>query len=155
MTQITFGCLFAGEAAIASANFTVEKSSGRIEVADAFTLYRNTVAKPGPAAGATAGKPAADKLPESGRVSRSTQESTESVVATRPPDGTPPNTLRLTLHPAGAGTYPSKVVLCSSGDVRVLDVEFAAVKTGQQVTLEFNTPARERLVQEVSDCSTL
>lgn len=64
-------------------------------------------------------------------------------------DGAPPNTLRLTLHPAGPGVYPGKVVLVSDGDVRVLDVEFVAVRTSQEVTLEFINPARDKLVQEV------
>lgn len=66
-----------------------------------------------------------------------------------PLDGAPPNTLRLTLHPAGPGVYPSKVVLVSDGDVRLLDVEFVAVRTSQEVTLEFNNPARDKLLQEV------
>ena len=57
--------------------------------------------------------------------------------------------LRVTLHPVGAGTYPSKVVLASGGDTRVLDIEFVATKSGQQVALEFNSPARDKLVQEV------
>ena len=64
-------------------------------------------------------------------------------------DGAPPNTLRLTLHPAGPGVYPGKVVLVSDGDVRLLDVEFVAVRTSQEVTLEFNNPARDKLLQEV------
>lgn len=64
-------------------------------------------------------------------------------------DGAPPNTLRLTLHPAGPGAYPGKVVLVSDGDVRLLDVEFVAVRTSQAVTLEFINPARDKLLQEV------
>lgn len=65
-------------------------------------------------------------------------------------DGAPLNVLRVTLHPVGAGTYPSKVVLASGGDTRVLDIEFVATKSGQQVALEFNSPARDKMVQEVS-----
>ena len=68
-------------------------------------------------------------------------------------DGAPPNTLRLTLHPAGPGVYPGKVVLVSDGDVRLLDVEFVAVRTSQEVTLEFINPARDKLLQEVGRLS--
>ena len=147
----------AGEAAMSSASFTVEKNSSRVELPDVFTLQRSNVAKAAPAPAAAASNTAAGNAPSggSGRVSRSTQESPEAAVVNRPADGAPVNTLRVTLHPAGAGTYPSKVVLVSGDDVRVLDMEFCAVKTGQQVTLEFNTPARERLVQEVAFAAAL
>ena len=141
---------------MSSASFTVEKNSSRIELPDVFTLQRSNVAKAAPAPAAAASNAAAGNAPSvSGRVSRSTQESPEAAVVNRPADGAPVNTLRVTLHPAGAGTYPSKVVLVSGDDVRVLDVEFCVVKTGQQVTLEFNTPARERLVQEVASALAL
>ena len=152
--RLTRFLLAAGEAAIMSASFTVEKNSSRIEVPDVFTLQRSNVAKAAPAAASSSA--AAGTAPAgSGRVSRSTQESPEAAVVNRPADGAPVNVLRVTLHPAGAGNYPSKVVLISGDDVRVLDVEFSAVKTGQQVTLEFNTSARERLVQEVLFAMTL
>ena len=57
--------------------------------------------------------------------------------------------LRLVLHPVGPGQYPCRVLLQSSVDVRLLEVEFTAVKTGQVLALEFDNPARERVVQEV------
>ncbi|KAL0021413.1 hypothetical protein WJX79_003538 [Trebouxia sp. C0005] len=142
-----------GEAISASVSFSVEKNSSRIEVPEAFTLHRSTMPKseapvPAAAASAAAGAPALTR-----KLSKSPRESAEPAVTNRAPapgpDGAPLNNLRVTLHPAGAGTYPSKVVLASGGDVRVLDVEFIAVKTGQQVVLEFNSPARDRLVQEV------
>ena len=69
--------------------------------------------------------------------------------AARAAESTPPNTLRLVLHPVGAGQYPCRVLLQSMRDVRLLEVEFTAVKTGQTVVLEFDSPARERVVQEV------
>lgn len=147
-----------GEAVTTSANFTVEKNSSRIEVLDAFTLYRSAMPKT-EAPPAAAAAPAASTTAPGGpaltrKTSKSPRESTEPAVINRAPgpsvDGAPFNTLRVTLHPVGAGTYPGKVVLASGGDVRVLEVEFVAVKTGQQVTLEFNSPARDRLVQEVS-----
>lgn len=146
--------MFAGEAISASVSFSVEKNSSRIEVPEAFTLHRSTMPKseapvPAAAASAAAGAPALTR-----KLSKSPRESAEPAVTNRAPapgpDGAPLNNLRVTLHPVGAGTYPSKVVLASGGDVRVLDVEFIAVKTGQQVMLEFNSPARDRLVQEVS-----
>ncbi len=132
--------VFAGEAITASVSFSVEKNSSRIEVPEAFTLHRSSIPK-----SALTRKLSNVKLP---------RESAEPAVTNRAPapgpDGAPLNNLRVTLHPVGAGTYPSKVVLASGGDVRVLDVEFIAVKTGQQVMLEFNSPARDKLVQEVS-----
>ena len=146
--------MFAGEAISASISFSVEKNSSRIEVPEAFTLHRSTVPKseapvPAAAASAAASAPAFTR-----KLSKSPRESAEPAVTNRAPaqgpDGAPLNNLRVTLHPVGAGTYPSKVVLASGGDVRVLDVEFIAVKTGQQVMLEFNSPARDKLVQEVS-----
>ncbi len=146
--------VFAGEAISASVSFSVEKNSSRIEVPEAFTLHRSTMPKseapvPAAAASAAAGAPALTR-----KLSKSPRESAEPAVTNRAPapgpDGAPLNNLRVTLHPVGAGTYPSKVVLASGGDVRVLDVEFIAVKTGQQVMLEFNSPARDKLVQEVS-----
>ena len=57
------------------------------------------------------------------------------------------------LHPVGAGQYPCRVLLQSARDVRLLEVEFTAVKTGQTVVLEFDSPARERVVQEVRCCT--
>ncbi|DBA78771.1 TPA: putative protein fap47 [Trebouxia sp. C0004] len=140
-----------GEAISASVSFSVEKNSSRIEVPEAFTLHRSTMPKseapaPAAAASAAAGPPALTR-----KLSNSLRESAEPAVTNRAPgpDGAPLNNLRVILHPVGAGTYPSKVVLTSGGDVRVLDVEFIAVKTGQQVMLEFNSPARDKLVQEV------
>ena len=148
--------VFAGEAITASVSFSVEKNSSRIEVPEAFTLHRSSIPKseapvPAAAASAAAGAPALTRKLSNVKLPR---ESAEPAVTNRAPapgpDGAPLNNLRVTLHPVGAGTYPSKVVLASGGDVRVLDVEFIAVKTGQQVMLEFNSPARDRLVQEVS-----
>ena len=145
----------AGEAISTSANFTVEKNSSRIEVADAFTLHRSAMPSTRPDATAAAASQTAASAPALTRKgSKSPRPSGEqTVTSNRSPapaqDGAPLNTLRVTLHPVGAGTYPSNVVLTSGGDVRVLDVEFVATKSGQQVTLEFNSPARDKLVQEV------
>ena len=157
MVSIDLFNLIAGEAITASANFTVEKNSSRIDVPDSFTLYRSSIPKPeAPTAAAVTAAPAAASATATAAAPALARKSSESTLATAPPasrppglDGAPLNTFRLTLHPVGAGTYPSKVVLASGGDVRVLDVEFVAVKTGQQVALEFNSPARDKLVQEV------
>ena len=141
-----------GDTISPSATFNVEKNSSRIEVPDSFTLHRSA-----PKADATA-VPAASQASASGASSRKTsrQSAEQTVGGVRPAgDGAPLNTLRVTLHPTGAGTYSSKVVLTSGGDVRVLDLEFLAVKSGQQVTLEFAGPARDKLVQEVSSPRTL
>lgn len=143
----------AGDTISPSATFTVEKNSTRIEVPDSFTLHRSALK-----ADATAA-PAPSQASSGGALNRKTSKSPRQSVeqtdgGVRPAgDGAPLNTLRVTLHPAGAGTYASKVVLTSGGDVRVLDLEFVAVKAGQQVTLEFAGPARDKLMQEVSQPS--
>lgn len=139
----------AGDTISASANFSVEKNSSRIEVPESFTLHRSapradTTAVPAPSQAAASGA-------SNRKTSKSPRQSAEQTVGSIRPagDGAPLNTLRVILHPAGAGIYASKVVLTSGGDVRVLDLEFVAVKSGQQVTLEFTGPARDKLVQEV------
>ena len=150
--------MLSGEATSASANFTVDKNSSRIEVPEAFTLHRSLMSKPEAPPAAAAAPAAASTTVAAApgltrKLSKSPRDPVETASINRAPgpglDGAPLNTLRVTLHPVGAGTYPSKVVLASGGDVRVLDVEFVAIKSGQQVTLEFNSPARDKLVQEV------
>ena len=148
-----------GEDLSASAIFTVEKNSSRIEVCDSFTLHRNIMPKPDATAVLAAVSQAAASDPPPSKASKSPRQSAEQTVGSArssgPSDGAPPNTLRVTLHPAGAGTYPSKIVLASGpgDDIRVLDLEFVALRSGQQVTLEFSGPARDKLVQEVSQPS--
>ena len=141
-----------GEDLSASAIFTVEKNSSRIEVCESLTLHRNILPKADATAIFAAASQAAANDSSPSKTSKSPRQSAEQTVGSaRPSDGAPPNTLRLTLHPAGAGTYPSKIVLASGpgDDVRVLDLEFVALRSGQQVTLEFSGPARDKLVQEV------
>lgn len=154
---IEVALLDAGEDLSASAVFTVEKNSTRIEVCDSFTLHRNILPKADATAVLAAASQAAASDPSPSKTSKSPRQSAEQTVGSArssgPSDGAPPNTLRVTLHPAGAGTYPSKVVLASGDDVRVLDLEFVALRSGQQVTLEFSGPARDKLVQEVSQPS--
>lgn len=134
--------------------FTVEKNSTRIEVCDTFTLHRNIVPKADATAVLAAATQAAASDPSLSKTSKSPRQSAEQTVGSArssgPSDGAPPNALRVTLHPAGAGTYPSKIVLASVDDIRVLDLEFVALRSGQQATLEFSGPARDKLVQEVS-----
>ena len=119
-----------------------------------FTLHRNVLPKSeATAVPAAATQVAASNAPTS--KTKSPRQSAEQVVSSarlpgRAGDGAPPNTLRVILHPAGAGTYPSKIMLTSGDDIRVLDLEFQALRSGQQVTLEFSGPARDKLVQEVS-----
>lgn len=143
-----------GEDLSASAVFTIEKNSSRIEVSDSLTLHRNIMPKGDATALLAAATLAAAGDPSLSKTTKSPRQSAEQTVGTaRSSDGAPPNTLRVTLRPAGAGTYPSKIVLATGDDVRVLDVEFVAVRSGQQVTLEFSGPARDKLVQEVSQPS--
>ena len=141
-----------------SATFTVEKSSSRIEVPDTFTLHRNVLPKAEAAAVPSAAVQAAASDAPTSKTTKSPRQSAEQIVSSvrssgPAGDGAPPNTLRVTLHPSGAGTYPSKIVLTGSDDIRVLDLEFQALRSGQQVTLEFSGPARDKLVQEVSQPS--
>lgn len=144
-----------GEDLSASAVFAIEKNSSRIEVCDSLTLHRNIMPKADATAVLAAATLAAAGDPLLSKTTKSPRQSAEQTVGgARSSDGAPPNTLRVTLRPAGAGTYPSKIVLATCDDVRVLDVEFVAVRSGQQVTLEFSGPARDKLVQEVSQPST-
>ena len=154
---IEVALLDVGEDLSASATFTVEKNSSRIEVCDSLTLHRNILPKADATAVFAAASQAAASDPSPSKSSKSPRQSAEqtagSARSSGPSDGAPPNTLRVTLHPAGAGTYPSKIVLASGDDIRVLDLEFVALRSGQQVTLEFSGPARDKLVQEVSQPS--
>jgi len=59
------------------------------------------------------------------------------------------NTLIVTLAPKGPGLYPSKVVLQSPYDVRVVDLEFSAAVTGSAASLDFECAARQSITQEI------
>ncbi|KXZ50888.1 hypothetical protein GPECTOR_14g137 [Gonium pectorale] len=60
-----------------------------------------------------------------------------------------PNTLRLHLSPIGTGIYPTRIMLTSPLDVRVIDLELTAQTMSQSFTLEFVTAARQAITQEI------
>jgi hypothetical protein len=60
-----------------------------------------------------------------------------------------PNRLRLALAPRGSGVYPVKLTLTSAYDTRVVLVTFTAAVRGRNSSLEFESPARASVVQEV------
>lgn len=65
----------------------------------------------------------------------------------RPLPAPEPNTLRLNLSPIGTGIYPTRIMLTSALDVRVIDVELTAQTMTQTFMLEFNTTARQPIAQ--------
>ncbi|EFJ49198.1 hypothetical protein VOLCADRAFT_90100 [Volvox carteri f. nagariensis] len=68
----------------------------------------------------------------------------------RTPNAMPPpepNTLRLHLSPIGTGIYPTRIMLTSALDVRVIDVELTAQTMTQNFVLEFSTSARQPITQ--------
>ncbi|PNW70067.1 hypothetical protein CHLRE_17g704300v5 [Chlamydomonas reinhardtii] len=71
---------------------------------------------------------------------------------TRNPNALPPpepNTLRMHLNPIGTGIYPTRIMLTSPLDVRVVDLELTAQTMTQSFVLEFNTSARQAITQEI------
>ncbi|GFR48569.1 hypothetical protein Agub_g10471, partial [Astrephomene gubernaculifera] len=60
-----------------------------------------------------------------------------------------PNTLRLHLNPIGTGIYPSRIMLTSVLDVRVVDLELTAQTMTQSFVLEFSTCARQAITQDI------
>eukprot|EP00873_Tetraselmis_striata_P026074 jgi/Tetstr1/446338/TSEL_033880.t1 len=60
-----------------------------------------------------------------------------------------PNRLRLTLAPRGSGSYPVRLTLTSAYDTRSVLVTFIAQVRGRNSTLEFESPARASVMQEV------
>ncbi|KAK9828703.1 hypothetical protein WJX72_001600 [[Myrmecia] bisecta] len=106
----------------ATTTFDIEQSSTRIELPETLTMTYTTAAVPHDAK-------AMDKTPTSKEV--------------------PQNTLRMMIQPVGPGLYPTRILLLSPHDVRVLDVEIAAKKLGQAAVLELECAARSKLVQEV------
>ncbi|MEW5311269.1 MAG: hypothetical protein WDW38_002999 [Sanguina aurantia] len=59
------------------------------------------------------------------------------------------NTIRLQLKSVGVGIYPTRLLLTSPLDTRVVDVELAAQVMTQAFTLEFTTTARQPITQDV------
>ncbi|GLI64998.1 hypothetical protein VaNZ11_008424 [Volvox africanus] len=60
-----------------------------------------------------------------------------------------PNTLRMHLSPIGTGIYPTRIMLTSPLDVRVIDLELTAQTMTQNFVLEFNTSARQPITQDI------
>lgn len=47
------------------------------------------------------------------------------------------------------GTYPAKIILSSSFDVRVVEVEGRARSPGMKAELDFACPARQQITQDI------
>lgn len=65
------------------------------------------------------------------------------------PEPVGPNTLRLSLKPVGTGIYPTRLLLSSPYDTRVLDLELTAQVMLQQFQLDFSCAVRQAITQEV------
>ncbi len=63
-----------------------------------------------------------------------------------------PNMLRVTCTPQDAGTYQVQIVLSSPADVRVMVIEMVARRALQPLSLVLESPARQRMTQEVCAC---
>jgi hypothetical protein len=61
----------------------------------------------------------------------------------------PKNCLKVGLKPIGSGVYPTRLLLTSSVDVRVVDLEVTAQNMTQKFSLEFSCAARQLISQEV------
>lgn len=59
------------------------------------------------------------------------------------------NCLQLELKPLGSGVYPTRLLLTSALDVRVVDLELTAQTLTQQFSLEFACAARQSITQDV------
>jgi len=59
------------------------------------------------------------------------------------------NKLPLELRPAGPGKYESRLILRSSVDIRVLDIEAVITSLGTRAELLFTCPARQSITQEI------
>ena len=59
------------------------------------------------------------------------------------------NAIELTLKPVGPGVYPTRLLLTSAVDVRVIDLELTSQTLKQQFQLEFSTAVRTAITQEI------
>lgn len=59
------------------------------------------------------------------------------------------NILPITIDPKGPGVYPCRLVLTSTCDVRVIDVEFSAAQTAHIAELDFVCTAFQEIVQDI------
>eukprot|EP00798_Chlamydomonas_sp_ICE-L_P015727 gene15727-21848_t len=66
-----------------------------------------------------------------------------------PASEVPQNGLRLTLKPIGTGIYPSRLLLTSNIDTRVIDLELMAQTLTQNFQLEFSIACRQQMSQDV------
>jgi len=62
---------------------------------------------------------------------------------------TPRNGLRLMLKPIGTGIYPTRLMLTSLLDTRVVDLELTAQTMTQQFQLDFSCAVRQTITQDV------
>ena len=59
------------------------------------------------------------------------------------------NTIALTLKPIGPGIYPTRLLMTSAADVRVIDLELTSQTLRQQFALDFSCAVRGAITQEV------
>ncbi|KAG2493472.1 hypothetical protein HYH03_008289 [Edaphochlamys debaryana] len=114
---------------------------------------------PGENPPASAGAPGSAPAPANGNGAQTTsgqtsasgpagtnRPTTRNAAALPPPE---PNTLRLHLAPIGTGIYPTRIMLTSPLDVRVVDLELTAQTMTQTFVLEFATCARQAITQDI------
>jgi hypothetical protein len=59
------------------------------------------------------------------------------------------NSLQIEVQPIGTGLYPDRIMLTSTYDLRIIDVEISARELGHTFTLNFHTQARQQTVQQI------
>ncbi|KAK3255401.1 hypothetical protein CYMTET_35412 [Cymbomonas tetramitiformis] len=103
----------------------------------------------------SAGDPsqAAPDLPAMDGEEAPVDEAAEAPGAMAAAEGAPeepiPNALYLTLVPKGPGLYPGRMMMYSTQDVRVVEVEFQTTESQTTAVLEFECPARQSITQDI------
>mmetsp|Transcript_28943 Transcript_28943/g.66987 ORF Transcript_28943/g.66987 Transcript_28943/m.66987 type:complete len:2816 (+) Transcript_28943:96-8543(+) len=96
-----------------------------------------------------AGQAAAEAKPSAAKAASGRDTPPASAGPARPKPGQPDNRLMIELHPKGPGTYSTRIVLRSSVDVRVIEVESLVSAMGLRANLDFVCPARSAITQDI------
>lgn len=120
--------------------YTVEQSNSLMHCAYTHTLRSGTGKTGGAGGGAEDAQATA-----SGEAAVGGKQAREAAAAAAAAG----NSLPVTLRPVGTGVYPSKIILTSQFDVRVINLEVSAQCLGQSFALEMSSPARQPLLQEI------
>ena len=136
---------------LAEISYQVSQTNSLMTTPTTLTLY----ASGGQEMGGTVSQGGLRGLGGTTMKSRPANADSTEVTSARGPGGkmeeapAPRNCLRLGLKPIGSGVYPTRLLLTSSVDVRVVDLEVTAQNMTQKFSLEFSCAARQLITQEV------